>query len=510
VSSPPHLQVSERLFDRSRPGADVVETHLSVVVFDGDRVHKRKKPVRFAFVDLSTPQRREGVCHREVELNRRFSPDVYLGVEDVVNDSGDVVDHAVLMQRMPADRRLATLVCEHRNGAACVRAVARLVAASHARAATSAEISSVATPAALGELWARNLVEIAPFAPQLLDEEILDEVGELARRYLDGRTALLGERIERGRIVDGHGDLLAEDIFCLDDGPRILDGLEFDDRLRWGDVLYDVGFLAMDLERLGRLDLADEFLDRYAEFSAETHPLSLEHHYIAYRALVRAKVSCLRGGAEDRVEARHYLAQCRGHLLAGQVRLVVVGGLPGTGKTSLAVALGDGLGWPVLRSDEVRKELAGVDPLHHVPSAYGEGLYTSDATAATYAAMFARARWLLAHGEGVILDASFSAARWRAAAAELADDTYAELTELRCLLPANVATDRLRRRAAESRDASDATPQIASRMAEVFDPWPSATIVGTLPPVEDILPAILEQLATPTRRRRPGAGVRHG
>ena len=118
-------------------------------------------------------------------------------------------------------------------------------------------------------------------------------IGELAHRYLDGRTTLLAERIARGRVVDGHGDLLADDIFCLDDGPRILDGLEFDERLRWGDVLYDVGFLAMDLERLGRLDLALAFLDWYREYSAETHPPSLEHHYIAYRALVRAKISCL-------------------------------------------------------------------------------------------------------------------------------------------------------------------------------------------------------------------------
>ena len=124
---------------------------------------------------------------------------------------------------------------------------------------------------------------------------MLARVDELAHRYLDGAIALLAERIARGRIVDGHGDLLADDIFCLDDGPRILDWLEFDDRLRWGDVLYDVGFLAMDLEHLGRRDLALHFLDWYREFSAETHPPSLEHHYIAYRALVRSKIACLRG-----------------------------------------------------------------------------------------------------------------------------------------------------------------------------------------------------------------------
>ena len=281
------------------------------------------------------------MCRRELQLNRRFSPDVYLGLEEVVDDDGSVVDYAVLMRRMPAERRLATLVREHRDASDCIRQVAHVIAACHAGATTSQEISSVATPEALLDLWDRNLRELAPYVPRPLDTGMVTSVEELAHRYLAGRTTLLAERIAAGRIVDGHGDLLAEDIFCLDDGPRVLDGLEFDDRLRWGDVVYDTAFFAMDLDRLGRLDLALAFLDRYWELSAETHPPSLEHHYIAYRALVRAKVSCLRGSAADDVEARAYLALCHRHLLQGRVRLVVVGGLPGTGKSTLAEALGE-------------------------------------------------------------------------------------------------------------------------------------------------------------------------
>ena len=474
---------------------------MSSIVFDGDLVHKRKKPVRFAFIDLSTPELREQMCHREVELNRRFSPDVYLGVEDIVDDTGHVVDHAVLMRRMPTERRLSTLVRQRRDVSRCLRAVARAIAACHAEAATSDDISSVATAGALHDLWERNLSEMVPFVPHPLDPSVVARVGELAHRYLDGRTALLAERIARGRIVDGHGDLLAEDIFCLDDGPRILDGLEFDDRLRWGDVLYDVGFLAMDLERLGRLDLALAFLDWYWEYSAETHPPSLEHHYIAYRALVRCKIACLKGGVNDEADARAYLAQCQRHLFDSRVQLVIVGGLPGTGKTTLAAALGDDLGWTVLSSDESRKELAGLDPLVHASTAYGEGLYSPAMTEATYETLFSRARLLLARGENVIVDASFSKTRWRASAAALAADTYADLTELRCLLPADVAAARLARRAATGGDASDATALIAEEMAVEFDSWPSAATVGTLPPVEDVLPAVLNQIGAPRPRR---------
>jgi aminoglycoside phosphotransferase family enzyme/predicted kinase len=497
---PASFHVAQRDLDPSRPGVGIVETHVSSIVFDGDLVHKRKKPVRFAFIDLSTPELREEMCHREVELNRRFSPDVYLGVEDIVDDNGDVIDHAVLMRRMPTERRLSTLLRQWHDISSCLRAVARAIAACHAEAATSDEISSVATPGALHDLWERNLSEMVPFAPHPLDASVLTTVGELAHRYLNGRTALLAERIAHGRIIDGHGDLLAEDIFCLDDGPRILDGLEFDDKLRWGDVVYDVCFLAMDLERLGRVDLALVFLDWYWEYSAETHPPSLEHHYIAYRALVRGKVACLKGGINDEVDARAYLAQCQRHLFAGRVQLVIVGGLPGTGKTTLAAALGDDLGWTVLRSDESRKELAGLDPLVHAPAAYGEGLYSSAMTEATYETLFSQARLLLAHGENVIVDASFSKARWRARAAALAADTYADLTELRCLLPTDVAAARLARRAATGGDASDATPLIAEEMALAFDSWPSAATVGTLPPVEDVLPAVLKRIGAHPRR----------
>jgi predicted kinase len=365
------------------------------------------------------------------------------------------------------------------------------MAACHAESSRSDEISSVATPAALHHLWAQNLEEIAPFVPDPLDPVVVARVGELAHRYLAGRSALLTERVAGGRIVDGHGDLLADDIFCLDDGPRILDALEFDDRLRWGDVLYDVGFLAMDLERLGRPDLAATFLASYAEYAAETHPASLEHHYVAYRALVRSKISCLRRDAD---EACAYLGQCLRHLIAGRIQLVVIGGLPGTGKSSLANALGEQLRWPVLRTDEVRKELAGVELAEHGVDTYGEGLYASAAVEAVYVEVFRRARTMLERGSSVILDGSFSRARWRSAAAALSADTSTDLSELRCVAPPDVAARRLARRAAAGEDASDATASIAARMAVEFEDWAGAATVPTEDPIDCVASAVLEIL----------------
>jgi predicted kinase len=343
-------------------------------------------------------------------------------------------------------------------------------------------------------LWEQSLLEIDGLSLAARDRHLVGDVRRLAHRYLDGRVPLLRERIAGGRIVDGHGDLLADDVFCLDDGPRILDCLEFDDRLRWGDVVNDAGFLAMDLEHLGRRDLATEFLADYRKHSGETHPITLEDHYIAYRALVRAKVGYLRGTSDALVSAHSYLGQCHSHLLAGRVRLLVIGGLPGTGKTTVANAVHDELGWPVLHSDVIRKELAGLDPLHPAPSSFGTGLYAPAMIDQTYEEMCARAQQLLEMGQSVILDASFSTENHRRLALSVAESTSSDGHEIRCLLPTEEAAKRLLARQVHHPDASDADPEIAARMAQQFDPWPAAFVVGTLPPVTDVVPAIIEHI----------------
>ena len=173
----------------------------------------------------------------------------------------------------------------------------------------------------------------------------------------------------------------------------MLDCLEFDDALRLDDVLADVAFLAMDLERLGRSDLAERFLAAYRAASGDTWPASLAHHHIAYRAQVRAKVSAIRAeqGVRDAAEkAQALLRLALAHLQAGRVRLVLVGGLPGTGKSTVARGIGEVSGAVVLRSDVVRKELAGLAPEQPAGAGYEHGIYTPAATAAVYPELLRR------------------------------------------------------------------------------------------------------------------------
>ena len=411
---------------------------------------------------------------------------MYLGVADVLGTDGLPCDHLVVMRRMPDDRRLSTLVQQNENekASACVRKVARVVAAFHARAETSPTIAAAGAVENVRANWESNFATMAPFVGSVLDPEIAANVTALARRYLEGRTRLFAERIAHEKVRDGHGDLLADDIFCLDDGPRILDCLEFDDQLRYGDVLADVAFLAMDLERVGAPNLAVSLLASYREFSGETYPSTLAHHYIAYRAHVRAKVACLRAAQGDAAStgvAEHLVALAHEHLRRGRVVLTLVGGLPGTGKSTLAADLADHLGWTVLRSDEIRKDLAGIGHTARRGDAFGEGLYDDRATTAAYEALLDRARALLELGEPVILDASWSTGRWRDAARAVAVATASDLVEVRCDAPAEVTRDRLSARAASGTDASDATVVIAQRMAANAEPWPSAVTIDTSP-----------------------------
>jgi len=474
--------------------AGVAETHISWLFLIGDRAYKLKKPVKFDFLDFSTRAAREVACRREVELNRRLAPDVYLGVTDVIGADGTPCDHLVVMGRMPDARRLSTLVQEGADVRDALRALARLLAGFHADAESSAEISAEGTVEATRARWESSFVTMAPFLGSVLDPELAARIEDRVRRYLAGREVLFAERVTRHKIRDGHGDLLADDIFCLDDGPRVLDCIEFDDRLRYGDVLSDVAFLAMDLEHLGAPGLAESFLGWYREFADEHYPATLAEHYIGYRAIVRCKVACLRvaqgdeSGADD---AAALLRLAADHLERTRVAAALVGGLPGTGKSTLAAALADRLGWSVIRSDEVRKDLAGLGHTERTGAGYEEGIYSPASTQRTYQELLRRARVLLERGESVLLDGSWSSTGARDDAARMVRETSAELHELRCVAPPDIAIRRLEARTAIGRDASDANPAVAQRMRAGADPWESATPIDTTAsPAEAVAAAI--------------------
>jgi aminoglycoside phosphotransferase family enzyme/predicted kinase len=456
------------------PLAELRATHSAAVLLLGDRAFKMKLPVRLAFLDFSEHRARAAACRRELDLNRRLAPDAYLGMGSL-QQPGAEDEPVVVMRRFPDSGRLRSMVLRGEDVAGHVVRIARVMAAFHAAARRGPEIEREGTRDAIRERWEASFAQVRAAAHPGIDDRVLAEVERLTRTFLEGRAELFAGRVSAGRIVEGHGDLLAEDIFCTEKGPQILDCLDFDLRLRSLDQLDDVCCLAMDLESLGATHAAELLLTTYVEHTGDPAPAALTHHFIAYRAFVRAKVGCLRGAAGDVAGIAELAGLCLAHLRAGAVRLVLVGGAPGTGKTTLAGGLADRCGYVTINSDRVRKELAGLDPMAPAPAAYGSGLYDSRSTDATYDELLRRARLLLSRGESVVLDATWADPRHRAAAARLADLTYAELVPLRCVLPVEVA----RARVADRAGPSDAGAGIVARATAAWAPWDSAFPVDT-------------------------------
>jgi aminoglycoside phosphotransferase family enzyme/predicted kinase len=470
--------------------AAVRETHSGVVILLGDRAFKLKKPVKLEFLDFSTPQLRDQACRREVRLNRRLAPDVYLGVATVADVDGLPCESMVVMRRMPDDRRLSSLVAAGVDVSADLRRLARDIAAFHATARTNREISEAGSPERLADRWRSNVEDLRRRG---LAASCADLIWREATAYIEGRRPLLAERMSEQLVRDGHGDLLADDVFCLPDGPRALDCLDFDPELRWMDVLDDVACLAMDLEDLGAPALAGRFTADYAEFSGGHHPPSLLHHYIAYRAVMRAKVTAIR--LQQAVSTSPSIADPVyrllrlgvAHLAEAQVRLLLVGGAPATGKTTLAAAFADVSGGVLLSSDRTRKELLGLEPESRHPAPYRSGIYTSSVTDRTYQALADRATQALSMGESVVVDASFAMDRHRRIFRSLAERVRARVVEVRCEASPAVVKARLAARTSAHDRYTDAGPEIGERMAQDADPWPQAVTLDTRAAVPELV-----------------------
>lgn len=474
-----------------------VETHISTLFFAGDRVYKLAKRVDLPFLRTLDARERLRLAERELELNRRFAPDVYLGLADVV-ENGHTVDRMIVMRRLPDERRLATLLRES-DPTECLREVARCIATVHAGARVVDEPEERTDR--LERNWSDNFDAIAHHVGTVIDPDEFDTVRRLADTYLAQTRQLRTNRLARGFTRDGHGDLTADDVFCLDGGPRILDCLAFDDDLRIDDVLNDIAFLVMDVHRLSGREAAQYLMEAYHEFSNEQHPPSLAHHYVAYRAHVRAKVACLRAEQGDRAGAdlaREYHSLTVHHLERAQIRVVLVGGGPGVGKTVLSRLIAEHYGYVHLSTDEIRHDVAGVPHGQHAFAALDQGAYDAATVDATYSEQRREAATLLASGHGVVLDASWASRGHRESLRREALGLGVAPVEIRCVLDDAIARERIARRLASPDDPSDATPELVDLLRSRREPWPEAHDIDTDARVEDVARAALSAIESTT------------
>ncbi len=479
----------------SVPYVDVHETHTGVVVLAGDRVFKAKKPLLTDFLDFRTADQRERACRREVELNSRLSPDSYLGVAHLTDPTGGPAEPIIVMRRYRDDDRLASMVTRGPDESVrgVLDSIAAVLARFHERAERSPVINAQGEAGAVERRWRDNLTELNRYADSSdVSAEAVTRIRRLAGEFISGREPLFAHRIEQGLIVDGHGDLLADDIFWVNGEPVLLDCLEFDDELRYVDCVDDAAFLAMDLEFLGRKDLGDHFLERYAAHSAHAAPSALQDFYIAYRAVVRAKVDCVRlrqGKSQAAEDAARHLAIAVGHLRDGGVRLVLVGGNPGTGKSTLAHALAENTGAQVISTDNVRRELRDAGIITGDSGVLDQGLYSPDNVATVYEVALGRAGRLLIDGQSVILDGTWRDPHMRAHAHRVASETHSAMVELMCSATVDSAAGRI---TARQPGSSEVTPEIAAAMAARHSGWDTAHRIDTSRASEDSVRAAHE------------------
>lgn len=465
------------------------ETHSSWVLLAGPYAYKLKKPVDLGFLDFTSIEQRRADCDEELRLNRRFSPQMYLGVVEVTERDGHyriggapgAGEPAVWMRRLPEDGMLPAKLARGEVDLRLARRIGRTLAKLHGSAETGPDIDAYGGPSSVIANWRENFDQMRPFVGRTIASDVNNEIRSYVDEFARTQAPLLERRVADGHVRDGHGDLHAASI-CIEDGQILLfDSLQFAPRYRCADLASEVAFLAMDLEYHGRADLAWRFVDSYVRASGDDGLPELLDFYICYRAYVRGKVRSLRleqTGQSSGEEWRQLIAESRAYFdlawahAGGLPRppMVVTMGLPASGKTTLARALAGRLGLVHLSSDLARKRMAGIEPTQRGGDEFGSGLYDPAMTRSTYAALRRDAARWLRRGRGVAVDATFGNPRERAQMRQLAHRLGTDLRVVLCDADDATLIARLERRATEKGVVSDARIELWPELRAAFTP----------------------------------------
>jgi len=474
---------------RNRPAsrnARLLETHISWVLLAGRYAYKIKKSVDLGFLDFTSLAARKHYCHEEIRLNRRLAPQIYLDVvaiggsaESPAVGEHPAIEYAVRMRRFAVSKQLDRLMLNSRILPQHIDALGATVARFHRSLPPSDAKSPYGTPDSIYQSAVQNFEQLQ----ELLAEH--DDIGRLAalRQNSDSEFAacrnLVMQRLKQGFVRECHGDLHLGNIVLIGENPVPFDGIEFNPALRWIDVISEVAFTMMDLLHHRRADLAWRFLNVWLEDTGDYAGMPLLRFYLAYRAMVRAKVSAIRaaqlGISTD--EATLAKASCAAYLeLASTVfkhkqpALVITHGLPGSGKTTFAQIALERFHAIRLRSDVERKRLFGLDSLADSKASAGRDLYSHEITRRTYARLRELARIQLQAGYKVIVDAAFLEREERAQFRRLAQELSVPFAIADMQAGDKILRQRIMQRQRAANDASEADITVLEKLQLVHSP----------------------------------------
>jgi aminoglycoside phosphotransferase family enzyme/predicted kinase len=479
---------------------EVRQTHISVVFLVGALAYKIKKPVNLGFVDYTTLERRRHFCEEEVRLNRRLAPSVYLGVVPVTQDGGrismegegTVVEWAVKMERLP-DRATLLAHLEHGEvGADSIEELARRLAEFHARATSGGMVARGGSFEAVARNALENFEQSAGRVGSTLSSSTFERLKSLTEKALADLRDIIADRAVRGVPRDTHGDLRLEHVYWFPqrrppDDWLVVDCIEFNDRYRHADPIAELAFLAMELMLEGRGNLADTFVEAYLRASGDQQGRLLLPFYRSYRAAVRAKVEGMKlaepevpepekASARLRARARWLFALSELEEPGAKPCLVLLGGLPGTGKSTLARGLADLAGFSVIRSDVVRKELVAKTRQNAARASVNDDLYSEEWNDRTYQECLRRAEPILFEGGRALVDASFHKESRRQLFLREGRRWGIATCLIVCQANPQVVRERLAHR---SGDASDANWTVHAQMQTRWDELSAQTRVAT-------------------------------
>jgi hypothetical protein len=496
-------EVAAFLADPATHGGAPVErfdTHGAMVFLAGERGYKLKRAVHYPYMDFSTPDKREAACRAELRLNRRTAPQIYLAAEPVRRagdgglrlggDAGEIVDWVVVMRRFDQDRLLDRMA---ERGALTPELIEELtdhVVALHAEAERHPDTAAETLDAVVQG----NLADLRE-EPAVFDPDAVAALTGAAHSALDATAQLRRRRAADGFVRHCHGDLHLRNVVVLEEGPVLFDAIEFNDALAIVDVLYDFAFLLVDLDFEGRRGLANRALNRYLAATLDYEGLAALPLWLSTRAQIRAKVlSSVAANLEDEAAAAEqrrlaaaYLHLALAYLRPGPPQLVAIGGLSGTGKTTvargLAPELGPAPGAVILRSDVTRKRLLGKPETEKL----GQSAYTAEVTDRVFNSIAERAETVLRAGHAAIADAVYVLPEQRARIAEAAERAQVPCHGLWLAAPLETRLERVDGR---SGDASDAGRKIAEKQERYHAgpiEWPEVDASG--PPEEAVAAA---------------------
>jgi aminoglycoside phosphotransferase family enzyme/predicted kinase len=465
----------------------VIETHISWVLLTGAYAYKIKKPVNLGFADFSTLGLRGHYCQEELRLNRRFAPDLYLEVVEIrgardaprVGGDGPLLDYAVKMRQFRQDALAGNLLGREQLGAAEIDALAEGIAGFHASAPVARAGGRLGSSSTVREQALQNFDQMFPLVKSPAEDRLLRAARHWTDRELTRRRSALAERRRQGFVRECHGDLHLANIVVLDGRPVPFDCLEFNEELRWIDVVSEIAFLFMDLAHRGRGDLAWRLLNRYLAATGDYEGLEVFRFYAVYRALVRAKICLIEATQRQQLVParqrrkrtfREYLALAEELSEPPAPALVIAHGLSGSGKTTATQSLIEQLGAIRLRSDVERKRLHGLAAISSSGSGIATGIYTREATAATYRRLGELARLILGAGYSVVVDAAFLRRTEREAFRLLAEAAGVPFAILDFRAPLDVLRARVAERNARADDASEAGLAVLERQIATREP----------------------------------------